>query len=144
MKFSFVDLYILKKCIRHNVGKAVNNIISTNKKKFYKLTKDKQIQFTIDQWNNRSGYKLIEEEVKILRYSLNHPIEPKYLLKTDIMVTSEQLHSLLCDLKGERMSGELKSTIPKLANVCWFPFKPNQIKWRKHGILKNWELERTS
>ena len=49
MKFSFVDLYILKKCIRHNVGKAVNNIISTNKKKFYKLTKDKQIQFTIDQ-----------------------------------------------------------------------------------------------
>ena len=31
-----------------------------------------------------------EEEVKILKCSLKHPREPKYLLKTDIMATFEK------------------------------------------------------
>ena len=33
MKLSSIDLYILKKCTRHNIGKAVNNVISTHEKK---------------------------------------------------------------------------------------------------------------
>ena len=49
MKLSFVDLYVLKKCVRHNVEKAVNNVILTHEKKFKNLTKIIQILFTSDQ-----------------------------------------------------------------------------------------------
>ena len=46
LELSSVDLYILKKCIRHNFGKAVNNVISTHEKKLKNLTKNTQIPFT--------------------------------------------------------------------------------------------------
>ena len=93
MKLSSIDLYILKKCISHNVGKAVNNVISTHEKKLKNLTKNTQIPFTSDETiKNLSSYKLTEEEVEILKYGLKHPIEPKYLLKTDILATFEQIH----------------------------------------------------
>ena len=46
---SSVDLYILKKCIRHNVEKVVNNVILTHKKKFKNLMKNIQISFTSDK-----------------------------------------------------------------------------------------------
>ena len=74
----------MKKCIRHDIGKSVNNVISTHEKKLKNLTKNAQIPFTSDEIiKNLSSYKLTEEEVKILKYGLKHPIEPKYLLKTD-------------------------------------------------------------
>ena len=58
-------------------------------------------------------YKLTEEEVSILlKYGVKHPIEPKHLLKIDILATFEQIHcSLSGDLKYESKSGELKVTI---------------------------------
>ena len=43
---------------------------------------------------NLSSYKLTEEE-EILKYCLKHPIEPKHLLKTDILATFEKLHRSL-------------------------------------------------
>ena len=49
MKLSSVNLYILKKCIRHNIEKAVNNVISTHEKKLKNLTKNIQIPFTSDE-----------------------------------------------------------------------------------------------
>ena len=121
MKLSSVDLYILKKCIRHNVEKVVNNVISTHEKKLKDLTKNIQIPFTSDETiKNLSSYKLTEEEAEILKYGLKHPIEPKHLLKTDILATFEQIHrSLSRDLNGERKSGELKATISNIANVYW-------------------------
>ena len=79
MTLSSVDLYILKKCIRHNAEKAVNNLISTHEKIFKNLTKNIQIPFTTDGTKkNLSSYKLTEEEVEILKYGLKHPIEPKH------------------------------------------------------------------
>ena len=90
MELSSVNLYILKKCIRHNGEKAVNNVISTNEKKLKNLTKNTQIPFTSDETiKNLSSYKLTEEEVEILKYGLKHLLEPKYLLKTDILATFE-------------------------------------------------------
>ena len=89
-------------------------IISTHEKKLKKkLTKNTQILFTSGETTkNLSIYKLREEEVEILKYGLKHPIEPKYLLKTDILATFEQIHCfLLRDLKDERKSSELKATI---------------------------------
>ena len=138
MKLSSVDLYISKKCIRHNVEKVVNNVISTQEKKLKNLTKNIQIPFTSDETiRNLSSYKLTEEEAKILKYGLKHSIEPKHLLKTDILTTFEQIdRSLLCDLKDERKSGELKATTSNLANMYWSSYKPTQNTLRKHGILK--------
>ena len=93
MKLSSVDLYILKKCIRHNVEKAVNNVlISPHEKKLKNQTKIIQIPFTSDKTiKNLSSYKLTEEELEILKYGLKHPIEPNYLLKTDILTAFEQI-----------------------------------------------------
>ena len=52
---------------KHNVGKAFNNVISTHKKKFKNLTKNKQIPFTSEEAiKNLSSYKLTDEEVEIL------------------------------------------------------------------------------
>ena len=63
MKLSSVDLYILKKCISHNVEKVVNNVISTHEKKLKNLTKSIQILFTSHKAiKNLSSYKLTEEE----------------------------------------------------------------------------------
>ena len=93
MKLSSVDLYILKKCIRHNVEKVVNNVISTQEKKLKNLTKNIQIPFTSDETiRNLSSYELTEEEAEILKYGLKHSTEPKHLLKTDILTTFEQIH----------------------------------------------------
>ena len=56
---SSVDLYLLKKCIRHNVGKAVNNVNLTHEKKLKNLTKNTQIPLTSDETiKNLSSYKL--------------------------------------------------------------------------------------
>ena len=97
-----------------------------------------QIPFTSDETiKTLSSYKLTEEEAKILKYDLKHPIEPKHLLKTDILATFEQIHrSLSRDLKDERNPGELKAMISNLANVYWSSNKPTQNTLRKHGILK--------
>ena len=140
MQLSSVNLYILKNCIRHNVGKAVNNVISTHEKKFKNLTKNIQIPFTSDETiKNLSSYKLTEEEVEILDYGLKHPIEPEHLLQTDIFATFGQIHhSLLCDLKDERKSGKLKATVSNLANVSWSSYKPTQNTFKKI-----WNFEKT-
>ena len=72
-----------------------------------------------------------------MKYGLKHPIEPKHLLKTDILATFEQIHrSLSRNLKDERNPGELKAMISNLANVYWSSYKPTQNTLRKHGILK--------
>ena len=125
-------------CIRYIVGKVVNDVISTHEKKLKNLTKNLQIPFTSDEKiKNLSSYKLTEEEAEILKYGSKHPIEPKHLLKTDILATFEQIHRFLSrDLKDERMSGELKATISNLANMFWSSYKPTQNTLRKHGILK--------
>ena len=138
MKLSSVDLYILKKCIRHNVEKAVNNVISIHKKKLKYLTKNIQIPFTSDETiKSLSSYKLTDEEVEILKYGLKHPTEPKHSLKTHFLATFEQIHhSLLRDLKDKRKSGQLKARISNLGNVYWSSYKPTQNTLRKHGILK--------
>ena len=118
---SSVDLYILKKCIKHNVGKAVNNLISSHEKKLKNLTKNTQIPFTSEETIKKlSSYKLTDDEIEILKYGWKHPMEPTHLLKIDISVTFEQTHcSLSRDLKDDRKSGQLKATISNLANVYW-------------------------
>ena len=69
LTLSSVDLYIFKKCIKHNVGKAVNNLISSHEKKLKNLTKNTQIPFTPEETIKKlSSYKLTDEEGEILKY----------------------------------------------------------------------------
>ena len=92
------------------------------------LTKNIQIPFTSDKTiQNVSSYRFSEEKVEILKYGLKHSLEPKYLLKIDILATFEQTHcSQSRELKDETKSGELKATILNLANVHWSSYKPSQ------------------
>ena len=72
-----------------------------------------------------------------MTFGLKHPIEPKHLLKTDILATLEQIHhSLSRNLKYKRKFDELKVTVSNLAKFYWSSYKPTQNTLRKHGILK--------
>ena len=74
-----------------------------------------------------------------MKYGIKHPIEPKHLLKTDILATFEQIHrSFSGDLKDERKSGELKAIISNLANVYWSSYKTTQ-----NTLKKTWNFEKT-
>ena len=64
-----------------------------------------------------------------MKYGLRHPIEPKDLLKTDILATFEQIHRSLFK------SGELKATISNLAFIGLRVNLPN--------ILDTWNFEKT-
>ena len=65
------------------------------------MTKNTRIAFISNETiKDLSSYKLTEEDVKLLEYGLKYHIEPKKLLKTDILGTFEQIHhSLSCNLK---------------------------------------------
>ena len=69
-----------------------------------------QLPFTSDEAIKIfSRYKLTEAETSILKFGLKQPIEPKTLIKTDILSTFESIHRTLSrDLKYENQSGELK------------------------------------
>ena len=78
-----------------------------------------------------------------MKYGLKHLIEPKRLLKTDILSTFEQINrSLSRNIKDERKSGELKATISNLANVYWSSYKPTQNTLRKLRILKKLRIRK--
>ena len=84
LKLMSIDIYILKRYINHNVQNAVKNVIKTHEKKLRNLTKNMQLQFTADETiKNFSRYKLTEAETSILKFGLEHPIEPKTLIKTE-------------------------------------------------------------
>ena len=138
LKLTSIDIYILKRCINHNVQNPVKNVIKTHGKKLRNLTKNIQLPFTSNETiKNFSRYKLTEAETSILKFGLKQPIEPKTLIKTDILSTFESIHRTLSrDLKYENQYGELKASLSNLANVYWSTCKPTKNTLKKHGILK--------
>ena len=129
----------MKRCINHNVQNAVKNLIKTHEKKLRNLTKNIQLPLTSDETiKNFSRYKLTEAETSILKFGLKQPIEPKTLIKMDILSTFESIHRTSSrDLKYEKQSGELKAPLSNLANVYWSTYKPTKNTLKKHGILKH-------
>ena len=86
LKLTSIDIYIVKRCINHNVQNAVKNVIKTHEKKLRNLTKSIQLPFTSDETiKNFASYKLTEAETSILKFDLKQPIEPKALIKTNIL-----------------------------------------------------------
>ena len=128
----------MKRSINHNVQNAVKKVIKTHEKKLRDLTKNIQLPFTSDETiKNFSRYNLTEAETLILKFGLKQPIEPKTLIKTDILTTFESIHRTLSrDLKYENHSGELKASLSNLTNVYWSTYKPTKNTLKKHGILK--------
>ena len=109
LKLTSIDIYILKRCINHNVQNAVKNVIETHEKKPRNLTKNIQLPFTSDETiKNFSRYKLTEAETSILKFSLKQTIEPKTLIKADILSAFESIHRTL--------SGDLKNMKTNLVN----------------------------
>ena len=74
---------------------------------------------------------------------MKQPIEPKTLIKTNILSTFESIHRILSrDLKYENQSGELKASLSNLANNYWSTYKPTKNTLKKYGILKRLRLNK--
>ena len=107
------DKYIIKHLIDQNVQKMVKLTIKTHGKKIKNLTKNSVLSFTsTDTLLNLSSVKLTEEELGILKYGLKHPIEPKFINKTDVLTTFDFIHRAMNkDLKDNRYAGEVKANL---------------------------------
>ena len=66
---------------------------------------------------NLSSVKFTEEELGILKYGLKHPIEPKFINKTDVLTTFDFIHRAMNkDLKDNRYAGEVKANLSYFEN----------------------------
>ena len=85
---------------------------------------------------NLSSIKLTEEELGILKYGLKHPIEPRFISKTDVLSTFHFIHRAMSkDLKGNRDAGEVKIKISYFANSYVNSYKSTKNILRKYRLL---------
>ena len=86
---------------------------------------------------NLSKTKLTEEELDILKFVLNHSIEPLHINKTDVLTTFDFIHRAMSkDLQDVKEAGEVKAKMSYLANTYVNSYKPSKNALRKHKILK--------
>ena len=85
--------------------------IKTHEMKFKNLTKNSVLTFTsTDTVLNLSSVKLTEEELRILKYDLKHPTEPKFINKIDVLTTFDFMdRAINKDPKDYRDAGEVKA-----------------------------------
>ena len=112
------DKYIIQHLIDWNVQQMVKLTIKTHEKKLKNLTKNSVLPFTsTDTVLNLSSIKLTDEEQGVLKYGLKHPIEPRFINKTDVLTTFDFIHRAMNkDLKDNRDAGEVKAKLSYLAN----------------------------
>ena len=85
---------------------------------------------------NLSSVKLTEKELVILKHGLKHPVEPKFINRTDVLTTFGFIHRALSkDLKDNRDAGEVKDKLSNLANSYVSSYKPTKNVLRKYRIL---------
>ena len=85
---SSTDKYIILHLIDQNVQKMVKLTIKTHEKKLKNFKKNSVLPFTpTDTVLNLSSIKLTDEELGVLKYGLKHPIEPRFINKTDMLTT---------------------------------------------------------
>ena len=90
---SSTDKYIIQHLIDQNVQKMVKLTIKTHEKKLKNLTKNSMLPVTsTDTVLNLLSVKLTEEELGILKYGLKHPIESRFINKTDVLTTFDFIH----------------------------------------------------
>ena len=76
---------------------------------------------------NLSSIKLTEEELGVLKYGLKHPIEPRFINKTDVLTTFDFIHRAMNkDLKDNRDAGAVKTKLSYLATSYFNIYKPTK------------------
>ena len=85
---------------------------------------------------NLLGIKLTEEKLSLLKYGLKHPIEPRFINKTDVLTTFDFiLRAISKDINDNRDAGELKAKLSYLANSYVNSNKPTKNLSRKYRVL---------
>ena len=123
-----IDKYIILHLIDQNVQKMVKVTIKTHEKKLKNLTKNLVLPLTpTETVLNLSSIKLTEEELGVLKYGLKHPIEPRFINKTDVLTTFDFIHRAMNkDLKDNRDAGEVKAKLSYLATSYFNIYKPTK------------------
>ena len=125
---SSIDKYIILRLIDQNVQKMVKVTIKTHEKKLKNLTKNLVLPLTpTETVLNLSSIKLTEEELDVLKYGLKHPIETRFINKTDVLTTFDLIHRAMNkDLKDNRDAGEVKTKLSYLATSYFNIYKPTK------------------
>ena len=85
---------------------------------------------------NLLGIKLTEEKLSLLKYGLKHPIEPRFINKTDVLTTFDFiLRAISKDINDNRDAGELKAKLSYLANSYVNSNKPTKNLLRKYRVF---------
>ena len=123
-----IDKYIILRLIDQNVQKMVKVTIKTHEKKLKNLTKNLVLPLTpTETVLNLSSIKLTEEELDVFKYGLKHPIEPRFISKTDVLTTIDFIHRVMNkDLKDNRDAGEVKTKLSYLATSYVNIHKPTK------------------
>ena len=86
---------------------------------------------------NLSNYRLSDNEASLLKNGLYFAIPPANLIKTNILVSFENIcNCLTSNLKDKEKVGEIVSQLSHLANSYYSYYKPSVSTLKKHGILK--------
>ena len=86
---------------------------------------------------NFSNYRLSDNEASLLKNGLHFAIPPANLIKTNILVSFENICNLLTsNLKDKEKIGEIVSQLSHLANSYYSYYKPSVSTLKKHGVLK--------
>ena len=85
---------------------------------------------------NLLGIKLTEEKLSLLKYGLKHPIEPRFINKTDVLTIFVFIHGAMNkDPKDNRNVGEVKAKLSYLANLYVNSYKPTKNVLPKYRVL---------
>ena len=91
-----VDFFILNKAIHKNCQDVVNVIVKTHHKKLQNLTKNEVLPFRNNEViTNLSNYRLSDNEASLLKNGLYFAIPPANLIKTNILVSFENICNCL-------------------------------------------------
>ena len=114
---TLVDFFIFNKAIHKNCQDVVNATVKTNEK-LQNLTKNEVLPFR----NNEvitvlSNYHLSDNEASLLKNDLYFAIPPANLIKTNILVSFENMCKFLTsNMKDQENTGEVVSQHSHLAN----------------------------
>ena len=131
-----VDFFILNKAIHKNCQDVVNVIVKTHHKKLQNLTKNEVLPFRNNEViTNLSNYRLSDNEASLLKNGLYFAIPPANLIKTNILVSFENIcNCLTSNLKDKEKVGKIVSQLSHLANSYYSYYKPSVSTLKKHSI----------
>ena len=85
---------------------------------------------------NLLSIKLTQEELGVLKYGLKHPIEPRFINKTDVLTLFDFIHRAMNkNLKDNRDAGEVKAQLSYLANSYVNSYKTRKNLSQKYRVL---------